>query len=110
MHVGFAPYRGDQPFHFSPLKLYENMAAGLQVKAIDCGDLARIIGAAGAGEVVAPDRPDLVAAALVALAADPAGATALGAAGRAHVAEQHGWARVLDRILDGLGPALRGAT
>jgi glycosyltransferase involved in cell wall biosynthesis len=109
MHAGAAPYRGDQAFYFSPLKLYEYMAAGLPVVASDVGDLAAILGAAGAGVTVPPDRPDLLGAALADLAADPARAAALGAAGRAHVVAHHGWDRVLDRILDGLVPPMRGA-
>jgi glycosyltransferase involved in cell wall biosynthesis len=109
MHAGVAPYRGAQTFYFSPLKLYEYMAAGLPVVASDVGDLARIVGAPGAGRVVAPDRPDLLAAALADLAKDPAGAAAMGHAGRAHARAHHAWDRVLDRILDGLAPAVQGA-
>jgi glycosyltransferase involved in cell wall biosynthesis len=109
MHVGAAPYRGAQAFYFSPLKLYEYMAAGLPVVASDVGDLAGIVGTAGAGRIVAPDRPDLLADALADLAADPARAAVMGRAGRAHVRAHHGWDRVLDRILDGLAPAIRGA-
>lgn len=109
MHAGAAPYRGDQAFYFSPLKLYEYMAAGLPVVASDVGDLAAIVGAAGAGRIVPPDRPDLLAAALTGLAADPSGAEAMGEAGRAHVRAHRSWDRVLDHILDGLVPPLRGA-
>ncbi|MCU0905898.1 MAG: glycosyltransferase family 4 protein [Rhodobacteraceae bacterium] len=109
MHAGTAPYSAAQTFYFSPLKLYEYMAAGLPVVASRVGDLAAIVGAAGAGVTVPPDRPDLLAAALADLAADPDRAAALGAAGRAHVVAEHGWDRVLDRILTGLTPALRGA-
>lgn len=104
MHVGTAPYRGDQPFYFSPLKLYEYMAAGLPVVASDVGDLARIVAAAGAGRTVPPDAPAALAAALADLARAPAEARRLGASGRAHVAAHHGWDGVLDRILDGLAP------
>lgn len=109
MHAGTAPYSAAQAFYFSPLKLYEYMAAGLPVVASDVGDLAGILGAAGAGVAVPPDRAELLARALADLAADPARAAALGAAGRAHVVAHHGWDRVLDRILDGLAPRLAGA-
>jgi glycosyltransferase involved in cell wall biosynthesis len=109
MHAGVAPYSGVQTFYFSPLKLYEYMAAGLPVVASDVGDLAAILGAAGAGVTVPPDRPDLLGTALADLATDPARASALGAGGRAHVLAHHGWDRVLDRILGGLVPPLRGA-
>jgi glycosyltransferase involved in cell wall biosynthesis len=109
MHAGTAPYSGAQAFYFSPLKLYEYMAAGLPVVASGVGDLAAIVGAAGAGVTVPPDRPDLLGAALADLAADPERAAALGASGRAHVLAHHGWDRVLDRILGGLLPPMQGA-
>jgi glycosyltransferase involved in cell wall biosynthesis len=109
MHAGVAPYRGDQAFYFSPLKLYEYMAAGLPVVASDVGDLADLVSKAGAGPIVPPDRPDLLGAALADLAAAPERAAALGAAGRAHVVAHHSWDRVLDRILEGLVPPMRGA-
>ena len=109
MHAGTAPYSAAQAFYFSPLKLYEYMAAGLPVVASDVGDLAAILGAARAGVAVPPDRPDLMAAALADLAADPVRGAELGAAGRAHVEAHHGWDRVLDRILDGLVLPMRGA-
>ncbi len=110
MHAGVAPYRGEDPFYFSPLKLYEYMAAGLPVVASDAGDLARIVGTAGAGRIVPPDDPRALADALADLAENRADAMAMGQNGRAHVAAHHGWDRVLARILDGLAalPA-RGA-
>jgi glycosyltransferase involved in cell wall biosynthesis len=109
MHVGTAPYSGAQAFYFSPLKLYEYMAAGLPVVASDVGDLAAIVGAANGGLTVRPDRPELLGAVLAGLAADPGLAAALGAAGRAHVVAHHTWDRVLERSLAGLVPPMRGA-
>ena len=97
MHAGTAPYRGDQPFYFSPLKLYEYMAAGLPVVASDVGDLARIVAEAKAGRTVVPDAPAALAAALADLACAPGAARRLGAAGRAHAAAHHSWDSVLDR-------------
>jgi glycosyltransferase involved in cell wall biosynthesis len=110
MHVGVAPYRGGAPFYFSPLKLYEYMAAGLPVVVSDVGDLGGIVAEAGAGVAVAPDDPAALAQALADLARAPGQAARLGAAGRAHVIAHHGWDRVLERTLDGLAPApVRGA-
>ncbi len=109
MHVGAAPYRGGEPFYFSPLKLYEYMAAGLPVVASDVGDLGRIIEGARAGHVVPPDDPRRLADALTDLAQGPAEAARMGLAGRAYVVAHHGWDRVLVRILQDLATPARGA-
>jgi len=102
MHAGVAPYRGGEPFYFSPLKLYEYMAAGLPIVASDVGDLARLVTEGGAGRAVPPDDPAALATALADLARSPEDAARRGAAGRAHVTAHHSWDRVLERILEGL--------
>src|SRR5262249_24948202 len=43
MDVGLAPYLPQANFYFSPLKLYEYMAAGLCVIASGAGEIARVI-------------------------------------------------------------------
>lgn len=105
MHVATAPYRGDQPFYFSPLKLYEYMAAGLPVVASDVGDLAQVLDRGRLGATVVPDDPDALAAALAGLARDPAAATAMGARARAEVLAHHGWDRIVSRIIARAGAA-----
>ena len=100
MHVATAPYRGDQPFYFSPLKLYEYMAAGLPVVASDVGDLARVLDAGRLGAIVPPDDPAALAAALAGMTRHPAAASAMGARARAEVLAHHGWDRIVARIID----------
>lgn len=109
MHVGVAPYRGGEPFYFSPLKLYEYMAAGLPVIVSDVGNLAAFVAETGAGRSVHPDDPQALAEALSALAADPAAAARAGAAGRSYILAHQSWDSVLDRILAGLPPRLQRA-
>lgn len=99
MHVGVAPYRGGDPFYFSPLKLYEYMAAGLPVVASRVGDLPEVVRHERTGLLVSPDDPDALAAALARIAANPSAARAMGSAGRAEVLARHTWDAVVDRVL-----------
>jgi glycosyltransferase involved in cell wall biosynthesis len=71
-----------------PAKLYEALAAGVPVVAAIRGEGARLIREAGAGEVVPLGDAAALAAALTALAADPARRAQYGRAGRAY-AEVH---------------------
>jgi colanic acid biosynthesis glycosyl transferase WcaI len=67
-----------------PSKTYSILAAGRAVlAAIDAGtEVTRIVEAAGAGRVVAPDDVDAFVAAVRDLTSDPAALAAMGAAGR----------------------------
>src|SRR5690606_35992876 len=78
MDIAVAPYHGDQPFYFSPLKIYEYMAAGLPVVASDVGDLAALVRHGETGLLCPPGDPPALAAALARLAGDPAAARRMG--------------------------------
>jgi len=65
-----------------PTKLLEAMAAGRPVLLAARGEAARLVEAESCGVVVPPEDPRALAAALAALAADPARRAAMGAAGR----------------------------
>lgn len=105
MHVATAPYSADQPFYFSPLKIYEYMAAGLPVVASRVGDLADILQEGAFGDLVVPDDPAALAHMLGHLACDPARRARLGAAARAHVLAHRTWDAVADRLLAAAQPA-----
>lgn len=69
-HVGVAPFKPLESFWFSPLKLYEYMAAGLCPVVSDVGDLPAIVDHGRAGVVVPAGDSDALAGALIALDAD----------------------------------------
>jgi glycosyltransferase involved in cell wall biosynthesis len=99
MHVGTAPYHGDQPFYFSPLKLYEYMAAGLAVVASEVGGLRGVLGGGSHGRLVPPGDPAALASQLALLAADPGLRARLGRAARGHVVAYHGWDHIAERVI-----------
>ena len=99
--IGVAPYPdlgGEQQQYFSPLKVYEYLAAGLPVVASAVGQLPQILGELGT--LVQPSDPAALAAAIDTLAADPVLRGELGWRGRVQAEEKHSWAGAVDRILD----------
>lgn len=91
MSVGVAAYRQDQPFYFSPLKLYEYMAAGLPVVVTRTGGLEDLTGHGAFGPDVPPEDPAALAETLTRLASDPTRRRAMGHAARDHVLKHHSW-------------------
>lgn len=104
--IGVAPYPdlgGEQQQYFSPLKVYEYLAAGLPVVASAVGQLPQILGELGT--LVPPSDPAALAAAIDDLAADPVVRGELGWRGRVQAEEKHSWAGAVDHILDLAGRA-----
>lgn len=104
--IGVAPYPdlgGEQQQYFSPLKVYEYLAAGLPVVASAVGQLPQILGELGT--LVPPSDPAALAAAIDTLAADPVLRGKLGWRGRTQAEEKHSWAGAVDRILGLAGRA-----
>jgi glycosyltransferase involved in cell wall biosynthesis len=82
------------PNHQDPLrsnKLFEYMAAGIPVIASDLPEWRRLVEALGCGLVVDPRDPAAIAGAIERLLRDPAEAEAMGARGRAAVADGLNW-------------------
>ena len=100
MDVGLAPYPPSQGFYFSPLKVYEYMAAGLAVVASRIGQLADLIEPGVNGLLCPPGDAPAVAAALERLHRDSAWRERLGQAARTTVLGQHTWDQVARRIVD----------
>jgi glycosyltransferase involved in cell wall biosynthesis len=107
MDVAVAPYPNLENFYFSPLKVYEYMAAGLPVVASRIGQLAGLIRDGVNGILCPPGDSDALAEALERLRQEPEWGTRLGQAARATVLRDHTWAAVARRILRlaGLGPS-----
>ena len=104
--IGVAPYPdlgGEQQQYFSPLKVYEYLAAGLPVVASAVGQLPQILGELGT--LVPPSDPAALAAAIDDLAVDPVLRGELGWRGRVQAEEKHSWAGAVDHILDLAGRA-----
>ncbi|MDX8355651.1 glycosyltransferase family 4 protein [Cognatiyoonia sp. IB215182] len=99
LDVGTAPYSAQQDFYFSPLKIYEYMAAGLPVVTSDTGHLREIVNDRVTGLIVPPDDPNALSTTLMRLADDPSLGRRLGEAGRAHVFSEHTWSGTAAKVL-----------
>lgn len=102
MDVAVAPYpHGDH--YFSPLKVYEYMAAGLPVVASAIGDLPGLLGDDERGLLVPPGNVEALAAALHRLAYDRLLRERLARAGRATAVAEHDWSLRCAELLTRLG-------
>jgi len=108
MDIGVAPYLAVPDFYFSPLKLYEYMAAGLAVVASDAGAIATLVRASETGLLCPPGDAPALGWALACLAYDPTLRARLGAAARAE-AERHTWAANARTIVALAAPVGRSA-
>jgi glycosyltransferase involved in cell wall biosynthesis len=96
--IGLAPYSPDAPRYFSPLKLFEYLAAGLATIVADLPAVTDVVGRDTAVVIPAGDAAAL-AETVAALAADPAERRRLGDNGRALVEANHTWRQRARRIL-----------
>jgi glycosyltransferase involved in cell wall biosynthesis len=108
-----APYPPDAPGqddYFSPLKVFEYMAAALPVIASAVGQIPSIIQDGRTGILVAPGDPAALADALIRLGEDPNLRERLGLEARSDAVQRFSWSGVLSRITGALPPARRLAT
>ena len=99
MDVACAPYPAGGSDYFSPLKVYEYLAAGLPVVASAVGQIPAALDHGRLGQLVQPGNSSALTQALVDLRADHARRVALRNAGRAAVLARHTWAALVDRVL-----------
>ena len=98
--IGVAPYPAmdtDSDQYFSPLKVYEYMAAGLPVVASRVGQLPEIRGESA--YLVPPSDPEALAEALDALVANPVERARVGSDNRRQAEREHSWTGTVDHIL-----------
>jgi glycosyltransferase involved in cell wall biosynthesis len=96
--VLLAPRR--EPFHYSPLKLAEYLAAGRPVVAPAAGQVAQRLSDGGDALVVPPQDVAALAAALCRLRDDPEERIRLGKAGRAAAEAEWSWDNQIQRVVE----------
>ncbi|HEV8265835.1 MAG TPA: glycosyltransferase family 4 protein [Gemmatimonadales bacterium] len=99
MDVAVAPYPDAKRFYFSPLKVYEYMAAGRAVVASQVGQLGSLIQHDVTGLLCPPGDAVALAAAVERLRRAPELRTRLGRAARGSVLRGHTWEAVAARVL-----------
>jgi glycosyltransferase involved in cell wall biosynthesis len=99
MDAAVAPYPQLSPFYFSPLKVYEYMAAGVPVVASRVGQLAGLIRSGHNGLLCPPGDAAALAEGLALLRERPELRRRLGEIARADVLREHTWDAVARRVL-----------
>ncbi|MCK7583053.1 MAG: glycosyltransferase family 4 protein [Chromatiales bacterium] len=97
--IAVAPYPPSVGFYFSPLKVYEYMAAGRAVVAGRIGQIDGLIEDGVTGRLYPPGDPGALVEVLDQLARSPEQRARLGAAACAKVSAEHTWRSVAQRIL-----------
>jgi glycosyltransferase involved in cell wall biosynthesis len=99
MDIAVAPYPRMESFYFSPLKLYEYMAAGVAIVASASGQVCDVIENRRTGLLYEPDDGEALCAALGRLVGDAGMRSELGANARGVADREHRWEHVVGRIL-----------
>jgi glycosyltransferase involved in cell wall biosynthesis len=98
MDVAVAPYPNLPGFYFSPLKVFEYLAAGVPVVASRIGQLTSLIESGVNGLLVSPGDPEELAVALLELARHRDLRERLGRAGRRTAVRDYSWDAIVQRI------------
>ena len=99
MDVAVAPYPASEDFYFSPLKVYEYMAAGLPVVASNIGQIPEVIEHGVNGLLTPPGDVLALEEALDRLWRLPSLRLCLGDCAREKILQHHTWERVVEQIL-----------
>lgn len=102
-----APYPRLDDFYFSPLKVFEYMAAGRPIVASRIGQIESVLEDGRTALLVEPGDPSALADAIHTLREQPAVATRLAAAARARAFERHGWTHTIATSLQGVAEVAR---
>lgn len=99
MDIATAPYPGEGTEYFSPLKVYEYLAAGLPVVASAVGSIPAVLEHGRWGELVAPGDPRALASAIANLRSAVGHRQQIRDEAPAH-ARRHDWEHVLTTSLE----------
>jgi glycosyltransferase involved in cell wall biosynthesis len=99
MDVAVAPYPNHPNFYFSPLKVYEYMAAGRPIIASRIGQLCHVIQDGRNGLLYEAGDSTELANHLMQLYYQPALRSQLGVTARATVLQNHTWQHVVQKLL-----------
>jgi len=105
--VCVVPSRWEEAFC---LAAAEPLARGRPLVATRVGAIPELVRDGVTGLLVAPASPTALGAAIVRLLESPELATALGEAGRAHIAASYGWPRAVSGMVSVLAPAFSART
>ena len=100
MDIAVAPYPNIKNFYFSPLKIYEYMAAGLPVITSSIGQLKELIHDGKNGMLVPPDNPKALSNALLKLLQNSKLRYVFGKNARSFAFKYHAWDSIVMRILN----------
>ena len=100
--VTVAPYPRLDGFYFSPLKVFEYMAAGRPIVASRIGQIESVLCDGETALLVEPGNAAALAATIASLRAQPALAARLASAARARAFSCHGWEHTVSTALDGV--------
>lgn len=99
MDVAVAPYPDLKDFYFSPLKVYEYMAAGCAIVASAIGQITEVLRDGETGLLYPPGHVEALAEAIQRLHSDASLRRRLGQRAREAVRRLHTWDSVAKRIL-----------
>lgn len=99
MDLAVAPFEARKGFYFSPLKVFEYMAASLPTVASDVGQIAEIIEHGKTGVLVPPGDPRTLTEAILEFYRQPEQCARMGEAARTVAENQFTWESVVRRIL-----------
>ena len=109
MHVASAPYPKLDHFYFSPLKVFEYMAAGKAIVASKIGQISELLRHGQTGLLISPDDPDGLAACIRLLRHNVKLRRRLGASARSEAFAHHSWDARVRSILGALPYRKRGS-
>lgn len=100
--VAVAPYPSLPEFGFSPLKLYEYLAAGVPIVASDLGQIRDVLDAGRLGRLVTPGDPEALSQALHHVLTHPDTSAAQAAEGRRVALHAHSWEQRAHQLVESL--------